>query len=92
MLETIQDFGKNLTAEVMDVPRNLRDLIGGTVAMTIIDNTPLEGIINGAADMVPGSPEQKQTVVMPPRGSSVDHVRENYVINLLYCSITYDAV
>ena len=62
MLETIQDFGKNLTAEVMDIPRNLRDLIGGTVAMTIIDNTPLEGIINNTADMVPGSPEQKQTV------------------------------
>ena len=62
MLETIQDFGKNLTAEVMDVPRNLRDLIGGTVAMTIIDNTPLEGIIHGASDMVPGSPDQKQTV------------------------------
>ena len=62
MLETIQDFGKNLTAEVMDIPRNLRDLIGGTVAMTIIDNTPLEGIINSTADMVPGSPDQKQTV------------------------------
>ena len=62
MLETIQDFGKNLTVEVMDVPRNLRDLIGGTVAMTIIDNTPLVGVINGAADMVPGSPDQKQTV------------------------------
>ena len=62
MIETIQDFGKNLTAEVMDIPRNLRDLIGGTVAMTIIDNTPLEGVINGAADMVPGSPVQKQTV------------------------------
>ena len=39
MLETIQDFGKNLTAEVMDVPRNFRDLIGGTIAMTIIDNS-----------------------------------------------------
>ena len=62
MLETIQDFGKNLTAEVMDIPRNLRDLIGGTVAMTIIDNTPLEGVINGAVDMVPGSRDQKQTV------------------------------
>ena len=62
MLETIQDFGKNLTAEVMDIPRNLRDLIGGTVAMTIIDNTPLEGIINTTADMAPGSPEQKQVV------------------------------
>ena len=62
MLETIQDFGKNLTAEVMDVPRNLRDLIGGTVAMTIIDNTPLEGIINNTAEMLPGSPDQKQTV------------------------------
>ena len=62
MLETIQDFGKNLTAEVMDVPRNIRDLVGGTIAMTIIDNTPLEGIINSTADMVPGSPDQKQTV------------------------------
>ncbi len=62
MLETIQDFGKNLTAEVMDVPRNIRDLVGGTIAITIIDNTPLEGIINNTADMVPGSPEQKQTV------------------------------
>ena len=62
MLETIQDFGKNLTAEVMDVPRNLRDLIGGTVAMTIIDNTPLEGIINNTAEMLPGSPDQKHTV------------------------------
>ena len=62
MLETIQDFGRNLTAEVIDVPSNIRDLIGGTVAMTIIDNTPLEGIINSTAEMVPGSPEQKQTV------------------------------
>ena len=62
MLDTIMDFGRNLTAEVIDVPRNLRDLIGGTVAMTIIDNTPLEGVINGAAEMVPGSPNQKQTV------------------------------
>ena len=62
MLETIQDFGKNLTVEVMDIPRNLRDLIGGTVAMTIIDNTPLEGIINSTADLVPGSPDQKPTV------------------------------
>ena len=62
MLETIQDFGKNLTAEVMDVPRNIRDLVGGTIAMTIIDNTPLEGLMNSTADMVPGSPAQKQTV------------------------------
>ena len=62
MLETIQDFGRNLTAEVIDVPRNLRDLIGGTVAMTIIDNTPLEGFINNTSDMVPGSPDQKQIV------------------------------
>ena len=62
MLETIQDFGRNLTVEVMDIPRNLRDLIGGTVAMTIIDNTPLEGIINNTAEMLPGSPDQKQTV------------------------------
>ena len=62
MLETIQDFGKNLTVEVMDIPRNLRDLIGGTVAMTIIDNTPLEGNITHTAEMVPGSPAQKQIV------------------------------
>ena len=62
MLDTIQDFGRNLTAEVLDVPRNLRDLVGGTVAMTIIDNTPLEGIINNTSDMVPGSPDQKQIV------------------------------
>ena len=62
MLETIQDFGKNLTVEVMDVPKNIRDLVGGTIAMTIIDNTPLEGIINNTADMVPGSPDQKQIV------------------------------
>ena len=62
MLETIQDFGKNLTAEVMDVPRNLRDLVGGTIAMTIIDNTPLEDLINNTAQMVPGSPNQRQTV------------------------------
>ena len=61
MLDTIMDFGRNLTAEVLDVPRNVRDLVGGTVAMTIIDNTPLEGIINNTAEMVPGSPEQKQT-------------------------------
>ena len=60
MLDTIMDFGRNLTAEVIDVPRHLRDLIGGTVAMTIIDNTPLEGIINNTSDMVPGSPEQTQ--------------------------------
>ena len=62
MLETIQDFGKNLTAEVMDVPRNFRDLVGGTIAMTIIDNTPLEDVINNAAQTVPGSPDQKQIV------------------------------
>ena len=62
MLETIQDFGKNLTAEVMDVPRNIRDLVGGTLAMTIIDNSPLEDLINNTAQMVPGSPDQRQTV------------------------------
>ena len=62
MLETIQDFGKNLTVEVMDVPRNIRDLVGGTLAMTIIDNSPLEDLINNTAQMVPGSPEQKQIV------------------------------
>ena len=62
MLETIQDSGKNLTAEVMDVPRNIRDLVGGTIAMTIIDNTPLEDLINNTAQMVPGSPNQRQTV------------------------------
>ena len=62
MLESIQTFGQNLTVEVMDVQRNLRDLVGGTLAMTIIDNTPLEGIISNAADMVPGSPDTKQTV------------------------------
>ena len=62
MLETIQDFGKNITAEVMGVPRNIRDLVGGTIAMTIIDNTPLEDLINNTAQMVPGSPNQRQTV------------------------------
>ena len=62
MLETIQDFGKNITAEVMGVPRNIRDLVGGTIAMTIIDNTPLEDLINNTAQMVPGSPGQRQTV------------------------------
>ena len=46
----------------MDVQRNLRDLMGGIFAMTIIDITPLEVIISNAADMVPGSPDQKQTV------------------------------
>ena len=62
MLETIQDFAQNLSAEVLDIPRNIRDLVGGTVAMAIIDNTPLEDIINNTAQMVPGSPEQRQTV------------------------------
>jgi hypothetical protein len=62
MLEQIQDFAKNLSEEVMDVPRNVRDLVGGTIAMTIIDNSPLENIINNAASAVPVSDQQKQTV------------------------------
>ena len=62
MLEQIQDFAKNLSQEVMDVPRNVRDLVGGTIAMTIIDNSPLENIINNAANAVPVSQNQKQTV------------------------------
>ena len=62
MLETIQDFAKNLSTEAMDVQRNARDLVGGTIAMTIIDNTPLENLINGAASSVPLSPNQQQTV------------------------------
>ena len=62
MLETIQDFGKNFTAEVMYVPRNIRDLVGGTVAMAIIDNYPLEYLINNTAQLLPGSPNQRQTL------------------------------
>ena len=62
MLEQIQDFAKNLSEEVMDVQRNVRDLVGGTIAMTIIDNSPLENIINNAASAVPVSDQQKQTV------------------------------
>ena len=62
MFESIQEFAKNLSEEVMDVPRNARDLVGGTIAMTIIDNSPLENIINNAASAVPVSVEQKQTV------------------------------
>ena len=46
----------------MDVPRNARDLVGGTIAMTIIDNSPLENIINNAASAVSVSDQQKQTV------------------------------
>ena len=62
MFESIQDFAKNLSEEVMDVPRNARDLVGGTIAMTIIDNSPLENLINTAANAVPVSVNQKQTV------------------------------
>ena len=62
MLEQIQDFAKNLSEEVMDVQRNVRDLVGGTIAMTIIDNSPLENIINNVASAVPVSDQQKQTV------------------------------
>ena len=62
MFETIQDFAKNLSAEVMDIPRNTRDLVGGTIAMTIIDNTPIEDLINNTANAFPGSPDQKQTI------------------------------
>ena len=62
MLETIQDSAKNLSTEAMDVQRNARDLVGGTIAMTIIDNSPLENLINGAASSVPLSPNQQQTV------------------------------
>ena len=62
MFESIQEFAKNLSEEVMDVPRNARDLVGGTIAMTIIDNSPLENIINNAASAVPVSDQQKQTV------------------------------
>ena len=53
MLETIQDFAKNLSTEAMDVQRNVRDLVGGTIAMTIIDNTPLVGAIEVAANAAP---------------------------------------
>ena len=59
MLEQIQDFTKNLSAEVMDVQRNARDIVGGTFAMTIIDNSPLENLINNAAS---SAPNQQQTV------------------------------
>ena len=62
MFKSIQEFAKNLSEEVMDVPRNVRDLVGGTIAMTIIDNSPLENIINNAASAVPVSDQQKQTV------------------------------
>ena len=62
MFESIQEFAKNLSEEVMDVPRNARDLVGGTIAMTIIDNSPLENIINNAASAVPVSDQQKPTV------------------------------
>ena len=62
MLEQIQDFTNNLSAEVMDVQRSARDLVGGTIAMTIIDNSPLENLINSAASSVPLSPNQQQTV------------------------------
>ena len=53
MLDQLQEFAKNLSEEVLDVPRNTRDLVGGTIAMTIIDNSPLEGLINTAANAVP---------------------------------------
>ena len=62
MLDQLQEFAKNLSEEVLDVPRNTRDLVGGTIAMTIIDNSPLEGLINTAANAVPVSVEQKQTI------------------------------
>ena len=62
MLEQFQDFANNLGAEVMDVQRNARDLVGGTIAMTIIDNSPLENLINNAASSVPLSINQQQTV------------------------------
>ena len=53
MLEQIQDCTKNLSAEVMDVQRNARDLVGGTIAMTIIDNTQIVGAIEVAANAAP---------------------------------------
>ena len=54
MLETIQEFAKNLSTEAMDVQRNVRDLVGGTIAMTIIDNvTPISGAIEAAANVAP---------------------------------------
>ena len=53
MLETIQDFAKNLSTEIMDVPTRARDLAGGLVAITIIDNTPVSGLIEVAASAAP---------------------------------------
>ena len=52
-IETVQDFAKNLTSEIMDVPTRARDLAGGLVAITIIDNTPVSGLIEVAANAAP---------------------------------------
>ena len=49
-IETVQDFAKNLTSEIMDVPTRARDFAGGLVAITIIDNTPVSGLIEVAAN------------------------------------------
>ncbi len=62
MLELIQDFAKNLSSEALDVQRNLRDLVGGTIAMAVIDNTPLEGAIEQAANMIPVGDAQRPVV------------------------------
>ena len=52
-IETVQDFAKNLTSEIMDVPTRARDFAGGLVAITIIDNTPVSGLIGVAANAAP---------------------------------------
>ena len=64
-IETVQDFAKNLTSKIMDVPTRARDLAGGLVAITIIDNTPVSGLIEEAAN---AAPEAQRGVVSASLG------------------------
>ncbi len=62
MLDFIQEFAKNLSAEAMGLQPNARDLVGGTVAMTIIDNTSLIGLIDTASKSIPVGDAQRGTI------------------------------
>ena len=61
-IDTITTFANNLSNEAMDINRNLRDLVGGTIAMAVIDATPLDGAIETAANLIPVPDAQKPTV------------------------------
>jgi hypothetical protein len=61
-IDTITQFATNLSNEAMDINRNLRDLVGGTIAMAVIDATPLEGAIETATNLIPVPDNNKPTV------------------------------